>query len=132
MDEELDKIPKPISKEYRLKSIEHVNHKPHPYMITPSHVAFASDHYCGRLGQLAIEEAEKTGRAKCGWQGCNLACNEHTSDKVLFIKALVDKPIKELKGLKKYLLSIKQTLIVLKIDGVAFIEPDKKGVSKDE
>jgi hypothetical protein len=38
---------------------------PHPYCITPKHVAYASDHFNGMLGKEAIIEAEKYGKAVC-------------------------------------------------------------------
>ena len=34
---------------------------PHPYCVTPQHIAYAADHYCGRLGKEAIEAAERNG-----------------------------------------------------------------------
>ena len=49
---------------------------PHPYCLTPRHVAVASDHFCGRLGKDAIIDAEKRG-VKCGMRGCTLAYGVH-------------------------------------------------------
>jgi hypothetical protein len=142
MDKELDKIPKPDSPDFELEAITSMNFRPHPYCITPDHVGFASDRYFGMLGEEAIQEAEREKKASCGmyinpdtkechngprygyWR-CNVPYEGHTADRVLFIRALVDKPIKELTGLQDYLKSIVDKLKELKIDGVAFIEPKK-------
>jgi len=138
MSEDLKKFTPPKSKEYRLEDIQNVNYKPHPYCITPKHLS--GDHMY--LGEAEIKEAEEKHGAKCGiyvspdgkdWQNsfksgyhrCEVPYAEHTSDRVLFIKVLVDKEIKDLKGLKTYLKSIAPTMKKLKIDGVAFIGPDK-------
>jgi len=135
MDEEIKKIPKPESKDFELRSIDNVNHKPHPYCITSKHLLPDTMY----LNADTIKEAEKQG-AHCGmytrgkeyrnsyadgFQGCTIPYDQHTSDKVLLIKALVDKPIDKLDGLQDYLKSIVDVLKELKIDGVAFIEPDK-------
>ena len=134
MCDELDKIKAPSSKDFKLESIINVNFDPHPYCITPEHLS--SDRIC--LDEAAIKEAEEKGvrcgmyvrgnkytnRPSYGYTRCDIPYDEHTSDKVLFIKALVDKPIKKLAGLQKYLMSIKPTLKKLKVDGIAFIKPD--------
>ena len=139
--EDIEKIPKPTSKDFKLLDIQSVNFKPHPYCITSRHVAIASDEFGGILGKEAITAAEKRG-VMCGMytsddgvkyanrrnmecdNRCNIPYNQHTSDRALFIKALVNKKVKEFKGLSQYLLSIKKKLIELKIDGVAFVEPN--------
>jgi hypothetical protein len=135
MDEELKKIPKPESKDFKLESINSVNHKPHPYCITPKHLLPDTTY----LNEATIKEAERQG-AHCGmftrgnqyrngyedgFQPCHIPYDQHTTDKVLFIKALVDKPVDKLDGLQDYLKSIVDVMKELKIDGVAFIEPDK-------
>jgi hypothetical protein len=129
----------PESKEYRLEDIQNVNHKPHPYCITPKHLTGESMY----LGEKEIRDAEKNHGARCGiyvspdgkqyknafksgWKKCNLSYDEHTSDRVLFIKALVDKEVKDLENIQDYLKSIAPKMKELKIDGVAFIGPDKK------
>lgn len=137
MTDELKQIPVPKSKDFKLDSIDNVNHNPHPYCITPKHLS--SDRMY--LDNDAIKEAEKKG-AHCGmytspdgkqyvnndrlgWIPCSIPYDEHTSDKVLFIKALVNKEVKDLYGLRTYLKRIKPIMKKLKIDGVAFIGPDK-------
>lgn len=126
---------KPTSKDFELASIESVNHKPHPYCITPKHLE--GDHMF--LDEAAILEAESKG-AKCGtyynpsnpkeycnyskrgFVRCELSLKDHTSEKALFIRALVEKQIKDLEGLQEYLLKIKPELEVQGISGVAFVK----------
>lgn len=143
MNEELKKFTPPESKEYRLEDIQNVNHKPHPYCITPKHLTGESMY----LGEKEIRDAEKKHGAHCGmytspdgkqyinrfksgWHQCNVPYDEHTSDRVLFIKALVDKEVKDLENIHDYLKSIAPKMKELKIDGVAFVGPSKK--TKDE
>jgi len=38
MNNELSKIRAPKSKDFKLESIDYVNHKPHLYCITPEHL----------------------------------------------------------------------------------------------
>ena len=140
MENELDKIPKPKTKDFELVEITRINHRPHPYCITPQHIAYASDNYSGMLGEYAIVEAEKNGKASCGmysnesgrWMNrrtfeynrkCTATYHEHISDKVLAIRALVTgKEIKELDGIQEYLKSIQSKLLELKVDGIIFIK----------
>ena len=49
---------------------------PHPYCITPRHVAVASDHFGGMLGKEAVAYAEEHG-VHCGVRGCQLTYEEH-------------------------------------------------------
>lgn len=129
--EEIKQIPKPKSEDFRLEEIHNINFKPHPFMIGVKFVAHASDHFGGMLGTAAIKDYEDKHGVACENRNrdgtkCSVKYEEHKSDKVLFIKVLADKPIKEMDGLQKYLVSIKSKLEKLNIDGVAFIEPDSK------
>ena len=49
---------------------------PHPYCITPKHIAVAADHHGGMLDRGAIEDAERSG-AKCGICKGKLKYAEH-------------------------------------------------------
>ena len=104
---------------------------PHPYCITPRHVAVASDQYSGILGDAAIEGAEKQG-AKCD------ICRERNKrhgDPVLSFKdhktALLVGCKAELKGndgkvneeLHEWLLSIKDEATRHDYAGFAFLDP---------
>lgn len=101
---------------------------PHPYCITPGHVAEASDHFSGMLGEAAIEAAEKKG-VRCGVRTCRLPMKEHKS----FLVALIDVPdntvagINALPGLREYLLSVKEAATAAGIEGFGFPKlPTKK------
>lgn len=138
-EEVLKKFPAPLFDEYKLESINDVNHKPHPYCITPRHLT--GEGMC--LDEAAIKTAEKDHGARCGmyvssdgkqthngpksgYSRCQVPYDEHTSDKVLFVKALVNKEIKALRGINNYLKSLTPLMEKYKIDGVAFIAPTKK------
>ena len=49
---------------------------PHPYCITPKHVAYASDHCSGILDEDAIRRAEKQG-ARCDICKGELSYDQH-------------------------------------------------------
>lgn len=103
----------------RFKPVD-VLYTPHPYCITPKHVAYAADHYGGMLGEDAIQALEsKHGRGICGVRGCTLRREDHKP--VLLLG--VDDPAEDLKdvpGLQEYLLQIKPLLEEDGYDGVAF------------
>jgi hypothetical protein len=100
---------------------------PHPYCITPKHVAVASDDFCGMLGKETIIEAEKRG-ATCGicrknakHGGKILSFEEHEQALLVSCKA----ELKNDKGetnpeLHKYLLSIKERATKDGFAGFAF------------
>lgn len=103
---------------FTVKSIENINHKPHPFMIGGRHIIFASDNYNGILGEACIKDKQFP---KCSHSMCNLKYEEHTSDKVLFlslVRELTNKEVQE--ALKK--LPLKEN----KIDGISFVETPEK------
>lgn len=125
----------PTGAGFRCAGFDHINFKPHPYMITPKHVAYASDHG-GILSEAAIEEAERNG-AYCGvgrygdrglgrqtgqHSGCILPYREHTSEKVLVLVLPDDHPedLNKIPGLNDYLQGIKEALIKQGCAGVIF------------
>lgn len=59
---------------------------PHPYMIMPGHVAEASDHHGGMLGESAIEAAENK-RIFCGICRGKLRFHEHETALLVACKA---------------------------------------------
>ena len=71
---------------YIFDSVTSVNFKPHPFMIGTQHVAHASDHFMGMLGNEAIEDLERKSGPSCAYRDHNGKCMvpyaEHTSDKV--------------------------------------------------
>jgi len=112
---DLEKLTKPTSKQYELLDIIGVNHRPHPYTITPKHCISRF------ITADTIREAEKRG-AKCGVQGCNLPYDEHTCDTVLSLKMLVSEDELDRDELGTYLKSLETQLKELKIDGVIFVD----------
>ena len=97
----------------RIKRIQCVNFKPHPFMIGHKHVAYASDRTGGILGEEAMRAFP------CATRGCSLNYSEHTSDKVVFIqlKRHCDKA-----ELGQWLGS----LDLPGVDGFAFLETEEK------
>jgi hypothetical protein len=100
---------------------------PHPYCITPKHVAVAADHHCGMLNEAAIEDAEKRG-ARCGTcremakrnRDSVLSYREHETNTALFIQVPQDRNLNAVQGLHAYLLSIKALAESLGVTGFAF------------
>ena len=92
---------------------------PHPYCITPKHVAVASDYHSGRLDGYAIEDAERRG-ARCGVRNCNLSWDEH--EQAILVQVDDHRELKDVPGLQEYLLSIKERAENDKIAGFAFIQ----------
>jgi hypothetical protein len=110
----------PDGSAFRLLKVERLT-MPHPYCITPRHVAEASDNFGGMLNEAAIESAEKHG-AHCGTQGCRLAYGQHETSVTLFIGVPQNGDLNAVPGLHRYLLSIKERAVQLGISGFAFPE----------
>lgn len=85
----------------------------HPFVIGPKHVAHASDHHYGRLG----EETMKV--IPCAEQSCRRPLCEHTHDTVLFVKLIRDCSNEEARA---GLITGTDYMKEHGIDGVAFIE----------
>jgi hypothetical protein len=64
---------------FKVLSVDSINHKPHMYMIGPSHIAKNSGMY------LDIDEVERKG-VRCAHPNCNLTYKEHTWDTVAFLQ----------------------------------------------
>lgn len=116
MEKKLEKYP--ATKEFKVIDTIGV---PHPYCITPKHVTYAADHFCGMLGKEAIISAERTEKAKCGICRGELSYEQHET--ALLVE--VDEGKEGFKKrLNKYLLKIKAMAEADKYAGFAFI---KKG-----
>lgn len=59
------------------KPVMTINHKPHPIMIGPKHVAYASKNYGGMLDERTLKVIP------CSYRGCDLSLEEHTYDTVI-------------------------------------------------
>lgn len=95
--------------------IHEVNHKPHPFMIGPKHIAASQDNG----GVITEEICEKI---KCASKGCKLKYSQHSADKTLFLQLTQDVYNTEATG---ELLKIKDALIDNKIEGVAFVDSEE-------
>ncbi len=79
---------------------------PHPYCITPKHVAYAANNHNGMLNEAAIEGAEQYG-AHCGVRGCQLPYNKHEQALLVNCKKDFNEGDKINPELQAYLLAIK-------------------------
>lgn len=116
----LDQLPPvPAGSSFRLMKIERVG-MPHPYCITPKHVAHASDHFNGILSEDAIRDAEKHGARCdiCRVQEMHLSFAEHENPLTLFLAVPQNKDLNAVPGLHAYLLHVKNA--GLGVEGFAF------------
>ena len=117
----------PVGASFSLSKAETVC-LPHPYCITPRHVAWAADHHGGMLDNSAIEDAEKNGavcdicrnRVKDRQQSSILSFAEHEHFVSLFIRVPQNKDLNAIPGLHSYLLANKETFEKAGIGGFAF------------
>lgn len=116
MDEKIAKYP--ATEKFKIKDTIGV---PHPFCITPKHVAHASDNHYGMLGKAVIEELEqKTKKPLCGMKGCNLWFHEHKQ--ALLVEVDDKRELKDIPELHPYLLSIKEQAEQDGFAGFAFIQ----------
>lgn len=99
---------------------------PHPYCITPGHVAEVSDNHGGILGTSAIEAAEKKG-VFCGTCRGMLKFKEHETVLLVACKLDFNRP-----ELRKYLMSVKDKATEDGFAGFAFVrDSNYKGQEGD-
>lgn len=96
---------------------------PHPYCITPRHVAYAADHCGGMLTTEAIRGAEKAGArcdicAKSG-KGI-LTIDQHETSTTLFINVPQNRDLNAVEGLHNFLFTNKAKFESMGIQGFAF------------
>lgn len=109
---------------FTLRSIEHVNHRPHPFMIGPMHVAYAADHCGGILGDAVLE------KIPCAHPGCGKMYHEHTSDCVMFLSLTRHVTDPEARAALQKI--VDAGMEADKIDGFAFVETDEKFRVREE
>jgi len=116
-DSELPKLFQPVVDDhFNVLTVRHVNHKPHPFVITQEHVAKSH----GILDPTV---------ARCGHPDCRSAYGrhtgayeEHTSERAVFLQCKHDVAQSEA---QECLAQLKPLLEEHKVDGVAFAEhPD--------
>ena len=113
----LDKVNTLLSEVGLLKAlrIDHVNHKPHRFMIGPKHVSYASENYSGILDERTLAAVP------CAHPKCHLLYIDHRSDKVLFMQLTRDGKNEEANAeLKKLVPTMQEN----KIDGIVMVESD--------
>ena len=123
MEQLIKQIPKPKVEHIKVLEVKKIL-LPHPYCITPKHLTGKSMY----LNKDTIRDAEKNNGAVCdicrqlvkqGKQEKVFSIDEHKEQLTLFLEVPKGN-LNSILGLKEYLLEIKQTLVKLKIDGVAF------------
>ena len=103
---------------FSLKDVRKVS-VPHPFMITPAHVTFAS-----KRGGILDEHNIRHSGAPCGMKGCQVKFSEHKTQVVAVVEVPQNRDLNAVEGLHAYLLSIKDKATELGIEGFAF--PIKK------
>lgn len=112
-DEEVEWLYKPmLNGSFITRGIHHVNHKPHPFVIGPRHLANSDSMYLDP-DSAPCAYAEK-GMMR---NTCQLSYKEHTASKVLFLECSKDVLEEEATKLIKRL-----PLQDDGIDGIAFVE----------
>lgn len=101
---------------FKVLKVDHVNHRPHPFMIGPKHVAHAADHHMGRLGE------ETCKLIPCAWKGCTSSYEEHTSDNVCFLQLRRNATQDEA---NKIMVSLREHIGDQLVDGFAFVETEE-------
>mgnify|MGYP003652660234 CR=1 FL=1 len=97
---------------------------PHPFCITPKHVAEASDNHSGRLDASAIGEVERNGNPSCGVRGCNLMYDQH--EQAILVEVKDPRPLSKQTELRDYLVSIKSRAMADRFAGFAFLDRSGK------
>jgi hypothetical protein len=102
---------------------------PHPYCITPKHVAWASDRHAGLLSKEAVRDAEERGGATCdicrvrvrdGRQPHVLSIDEHENAMTVFLQVEQSYDLNAIDGLGPWLFEQKAEFEKLGIEGFAF------------
>ena len=102
---------------FNVMSVDNINHRPHPYMIGPKHIAYANDHHFGILDEDTCKHV------RCAHPKCELSYDEHTSDRVCFLQLKRNATEEEGRAILK---SVSDTLGNTIVDGFAFLETPEK------
>ncbi len=103
---------------FKVHDVTTCNHDPHPFMLGPKHISFASDHYGGRLGDACTTDPRFP---TCSSRGCQLKYSDHISDLVCFLQAKKNCTLKEV---EVELLLLKDHCEADGVDGFGFIQSD--------
>ena len=102
---------------FKIYDVDRVNHKPHPFMIGPRHVAHAADNHSGMLGEKTLEAIP------CAMPRCELSYHEHTSNLVVFLQLQRDGEAYEA---NEILGKLAPVLEENKIEGVVFVDTEEQ------
>lgn len=132
-DEAIKQLTPLLQEMFLVEGVEAVNYKVdgkpgHPFTIGPAHVAYASDHCYGRLGEDVCEKVPCAAKFK-DTPKCGRPYSSHSHDTVLFLKLkghLKQEKVKEvLAGAP-----VVNVMAQAKIDGFVFVETvDKYRIS---
>jgi hypothetical protein len=103
-----------IHEPLKVRSVTHVNFKPHPFMIGPKHVAYAAKCHGGMLGEATMRAVP------CAWKHCHTEFEGHTSERVLFVELTRSATNAEVRGVLTPELG--KTMELEGIEGVAFVK----------
>jgi hypothetical protein len=101
---------------FKLHDITQINHKPHTFMVGPRHVAHASDHCGGKLGEETMKAVT------CAHPGCGMPYEAHTSDRVMALKLVTNASNEEAQQALKDIVAA--TEHEYHIDGFVFIKSE--------
>jgi hypothetical protein len=118
----------PLAGSFVVRSVQQVNHKPHPFMVGARHVEVASRSFGGRLGKEVCDQVGcdwREGANPGGGRGprCGRPTAEHTSDRVLFLSMVRHLTRDEATAA---LGRIADRLKADGVDGVAFVETPER------
>jgi hypothetical protein len=108
-----DRITDPIE----MQGVMNVNYRPHPYTVGPKHIKHAHDNHGGLLGDETVKEVP------CAAEGCGLPYEEHTFDRVMFVKLTRACTSDEVQSVLKLVADDAESD---KIDGFGFVETPEK------
>lgn len=119
--------PVPDGAPFRVAEVRSINFNPHPFCITPRHVAYAADHHSGMLTAEAIVASRapcgigRNGSPIRGEPPCNLGYHEHTSEMAIFV-AIKGRPdnLNDVPGLYDWLMAAKPVAEKHGVAGFAF------------
>lgn len=115
IEQEIEKILE-LQNIFKLNSVQDVNHHPHPYTIGPKHVAYASDHHSGMLGEETLK------KVPCAYSGCHLDYKDHKSEKVVFLSLLRNADSEEVRDTLVNIVTVGNGILA----GVSFFETPEK------
>ena len=105
------------NKNFILKSVTAINHRPRPYEIGTRHIKYASVSYGGILGKEVVNKVH------CAHPKCSLMYDDHRFDNIAFLQLKRDA---DKEDAQKDLESIIKCLDKDEIDGFVFVETKEK------